>query len=78
MVIASKPIIALVVGLSALAFASPSMAQRREEHPDHISAARAAAIHECNLTAVSRFGWFENGNRDQVYRACMAEHGERE
>jgi len=44
----TAPVSALALGLAFAALASPSFAQRSE---DHMSAARAAAIHECNLRA---------------------------
>jgi hypothetical protein len=43
-----------------------------------ISAARAAAIHECNLLA-SRYPLHDWGNTQiYLYRSCMARHGQQE
>jgi Tfp pilus assembly protein PilE len=44
----TAPVSAVALGLVLAALASPSFAQRSETH---MSAARAAAIHECNLRA---------------------------
>lgn len=41
-----------------------------------ITAARAAAVHECSVRAAQYPDW-EYGNTEiYVYRACMAEHGQ--
>jgi hypothetical protein len=43
-----------------------------------ISAARAAAIHECSVLA-SRYSQHDWGNTEiYQYRACMARHGQQE
>ena len=43
-----------------------------------ISAARAAAIHECSLLA-ARYPQHEWGNTEiYLYRSCMARHGQQE
>jgi hypothetical protein len=43
-----------------------------------ISAARAAAIHECNLLA-ARYPLHDWGNTQiYLYRSCMARHGQQE
>ena len=45
---------------------------------EQISAARAAAIHECNLLA-ARYPQHEWGNTEiYLYRSCMARHGQQE
>jgi len=45
---------------------------------EQISAARAAAIHECNLLA-SRYPLHDWGNTQiHLYRTCMARHGQQE
>ena len=45
---------------------------------EQISATRAAAIRECNLLA-ARFPIHEWGNTQiQLYRSCMARHGQQE
>jgi len=71
----TAPVSALALGLAVAALASPSFAQRSE---DHMSAARAAAIHECNLKA-ARYRQYTWGDTEiHTYRACMAEQGEQE
>jgi len=45
---------------------------------EQISAARAAAIHECNLLT-SRYPLHDWGNTQiHLYRTCMARHGQQE
>ena len=67
--------IALGLALSVSALASPSFAQRSEQH---MSAARAAALRECNLKAqkYTQHTWADV--QIYIYRACMAEHGQQE
>ena len=66
---------ALALGLALVALASPSFAQRSE---DHMSAARAAAMHECSVRA-SKYTQHTWGDvQIYTYRACMAEHGQPE
>jgi hypothetical protein len=48
MVSVNRGLAPLAFALAVTAFASPSFAQRSE---DHMSAARAAAIHECSVLA---------------------------
>src|SRR5262249_6894894 len=67
--------LAALVGLAALACASPGHAQTRTDHP---GATRAEAIDECNRSATSAYPWFEDVSRADAYRACMAEHGQPE
>jgi hypothetical protein len=71
----------LAVGLAALALASPSQARGRYDPDGHyiISAARAAAIHECTQRAAQWGPEYEMGTMPiYQYRACMAEHGQQE
>ena len=42
------------------------------------SAARAAAIHECNLRAAKYRQYTWGDTEIQTYRACMSEHGQQE
>jgi len=67
--------IALGLALSVSALASPSFAQRSEQH---MSAARAAALREYNLKAqkYTQHTWADV--QIYIYRACMAEHGQQE
>ena len=75
MIIRNKRIAAIALGLTLSALASPSFAQRSE---DHMSAARAQALHECNLAAqkYTQHTWADV--QIQTYRACMAEHSQQE
>lgn len=62
---------ALALGLVVTASASRGFAQERGIH---VSAARAAAIRECNILA-SKYPEYIWGDVEiQVYRECMAEH----
>jgi hypothetical protein len=73
--------VALAVGLAVFAAASPSQARGRYDAEGHyiISAARAAAIHECNQRAAQWGPEYETGTMTIYrYRACMAEHGQQE
>jgi hypothetical protein len=75
MIIANKHVAALAVGLSVATFALPSLARPRADHVDHLGAARGAAIEECSREANGEYPWFEDMNRAEAYRACMARHG---
>jgi hypothetical protein len=71
----TAPVSPVALGLVLAAPASPSFAQRSE---NHMSAARAAAIHECNLRA-ARYRQYTWGDTEiHTYRACMSEHGQQE
>jgi hypothetical protein len=75
MVTVNRCLAALALALAVTAFASPSFAQRGDAH---VSAARAAAIHECSVREqkYSEYTW---GNREYFeYLACMTEHGQPE
>ncbi|HEX3341928.1 MAG TPA: hypothetical protein VHT68_22450 [Pseudolabrys sp.] len=66
---------ALALGLVVTASASRGFAQERGIH---VSAARAAAIRECN-TLASKYPEYVWGDVEiQVYRECMAEHHQEE
>jgi len=68
-------IAAIVLTLAFAAAASPTFAQGNALH---VSAARAAAILECNIRA-GKFALHTWGNFQlYVYRACMTEHHEME
>ncbi len=61
---------------SALALsAAPSLAKGGERH---MSAARAASIHECNVKASKYIQTTWGDVELYVYRACMAEHHQSE
>jgi hypothetical protein len=75
MVIFKRPLTILVLALATTVVASTSFAQSGGHQ---ISAARAAAIHECSVRA-DQFPENDWGNTEiYVYRACMAEHGQQE
>jgi hypothetical protein len=61
--------------LAVVAAASPSFAQRAQ---DHMSAARAQALRECSAVA-SRYPQYTWGDTEITeYRDCMAQHGQQE
>ena len=65
----------LALGFAVTAFASPTFAQMSVVD---INAARAAAIYACSVVAGrnTEYTW---GNMEiHQYRACMAEHGQKE
>ncbi len=66
------------LGLGALALTFFPLADGHFDKQGHfvISAARAAALHECSVRAAQYPEW-EYGNTELfIYRACMAEHGQ--
>jgi hypothetical protein len=68
--------IALLVGLSIAALASPAMAAVKNSSGE---TSRDAAIAACNAQAKQRFGgiYYNNDqNRAFVYGDCMREHGQ--
>jgi len=85
MITAAKTSAALV-GLVVAICASPSLAQPHHAAApsaaaspiDHADATRASALHDCNRFAAGEYPWFEDVNRADAYRACMAEHGQPE
>jgi hypothetical protein len=66
---------ALALGLVVTASASRGFAQ---ESRIHVSAARAAAIRECNAQASKYLEHTWGDWEIQVYRECMAEHHQEE
>ena len=65
---------ALAVTLAASALATPSFAQRSEG----MSSGRAAAIHDCDAQAGKYKQYVWGDYEIDVYRACMAQHGQQE
>jgi hypothetical protein len=63
---------AFVLGLALTALASPVSA----EYP--VSAAREAALRECNVAASKYTAHIWLSMQIQTYRSCMAGHGEPE
>jgi hypothetical protein len=75
MIRANKALAALVLGLAISALATPGFAQRSK---DQMSSARAAALRDCNAKA-GKFTQHVWGNHQiDIYRACMAQHGQQE
>ena len=68
----------LATAIAALLTAVPLAGARAAETNPQISAARAAAIHECSRLA-ARYSEHDWGNVEiYQYRACMAGHGQQE
>ncbi len=79
MVLSKYSKVAVVAGYAALGLIFPRV-QGHYDAQGHfiITAARAAAIHQCSLLAQQYPEW-EYGNTEfYLYRACMANHGEPE
>ena len=75
MVIVDSRLAGLALGLAVTAFASPSFAQNSGNVG---SAARAAAIQVCSVMA-GRYTEYTWGDMEiYVYRACMAQHRQKE
>jgi len=75
MVTVSSRLAGLALGFAVTTFASPSFAQTSVVDT---SAARTAAIHACSAVA-GRYTEYTWGNMEiYQYRACMAEHGQKE
>jgi hypothetical protein len=66
---------ALAFGIAVAAVASPAIAQRNN---DEVSAARAADLRECNSRAQGYLDYNWGVRQSDIYRACMAEHGQPE
>jgi uncharacterized membrane protein len=67
---------ALAFAIAVAAVASPAVAQRNNN--DEVSAARAADLRECNNVAKGYVDYNWGVRQSDVYRACMAEHGQPE
>jgi len=75
MVTINKRLAAFVLCFAVVALASPSFAQQNE---NHMSDARAKAIHECNIRA-DKYNQYTWGVTEiTTYRTCMAEDGQQE
>jgi len=75
MIAVNSRLAVLALGLTVTALASPSFAQRSE---DQTSRARAAAVHDCSVKAQNYKQYTWGVTQLQVYRACMAQHGQQE
>jgi hypothetical protein len=72
-------IVKLVVVLAFVVVASPSFAQSDNAQSDNrISTTRAQAIHDCNIQVSKYFQHLWGKWENDIYRACMAQHGQRE
>ena len=65
----------LAVGLMTIASTAPAFAQTKGER---MTAARAAVIRECNRTVTKYPNYLWCEFEILVYRACMAQHGQKE
>jgi hypothetical protein len=65
----------LALGLITIASAAPAFAQT---NGDRMSAARAAALRECNRQALKYLDYLWGDYEIDVYRACMTQHGQQE
>jgi hypothetical protein len=69
---------ALAFGIAVAAVAvvaSPAVAQRNN---NEASAARAEALRECSARQQKDLEYLWGVQQDDIYRACMAEHGQPE
>ena len=72
-------IAALTLASGSAAFAAPrSTQQNGDTQWDHMSAARASAIHECSVMADKFLNYTWGDQESDHYRACMAQHGQQE
>jgi len=77
--------VALALGLAVAATASPTLAKSRAHHPgqaaqliEGVSPQRARALRECSaLAAPFKEATWNNWEFD-LYRSCMAQHGQPE
>jgi hypothetical protein len=65
----------LALGLLSIASTAPALAQ---PNGDRASAARAAAIRECNRAAAKYPEYLWGDFEIQVYRSCMTQRGQQE
>jgi hypothetical protein len=70
-----KRVAMLALGLFTIASAAPAFAQT---NGDRMSAARAAALRECNRQASKYPDYLWGDFEIDVYRACMTERGQQE
>jgi hypothetical protein len=66
---------ALALGIAVAAVASPAVAQRND---NEVSAARAADLRDCNSRAQGYYDYNWGVRQSDIYRACMADHGQPE
>jgi hypothetical protein len=73
-----SPVAALVLAAAVSVLATPTFAQRSQGGAAGMSAARAQAIRECTARAAKYVEHTWGDTEIYIYRACMAEHGQRE
>jgi len=83
MVTLQKTLLALALGLSVAASVAPAYTKERAQASNNgggypITAARAAALRECTGREAQYPEYLWGVTEIQVYRACMAEHGQPE
>ncbi len=76
---------AMIGAFAAIITATPSFAQNGRDHrspayqgEENMSAARAAAIHECSERSDKYLQRYWGVREIEIYRACMADHGQME
>ena len=74
----SSPVAALVLAAAVCVLATPTFAQRGQSGAPGMSAARAQAIRECTARAGTYVEHTWGDTEIYIYRACMAEHRQRE
>jgi hypothetical protein len=77
MLTANTVSLVLALGLCTAVFASPALAQSRQDQR-HVTATRSVVMQECNREAEQDFPWYEDMNRAAAYKACMMSHGQPE
>jgi hypothetical protein len=70
-----KTLGALALAAAVITAASPSFAQRSEEQ---LSPARAQALRECNAQVKPYRQYTWGATELDMFRACMAQHGQQE
>jgi hypothetical protein len=78
MVTLHKTLAALALGLAVTAGVSPALAQGRANYIGEVTPARAAALRACTAQE-NKFVEYNWGSQEvEIYRACMAQHGQPE
>ena len=70
--IRNKHLIGLMIGVAAIALATPASAQTRQ---DRLSARQRAAIHDCSVRASKYKDYAEENEHLFTFRTCMFERG---
>ena len=86
MITGRRTIVALAIGLFVATSMAPGVAQTRAHRGEAAraearhqgEATRSAVMQQCTGQANAEYPWFEDMNRTEAYRACMAAHGEPE